>query len=206
MIEAFMQEVAQTSGWEMLAAALGLAYLVLAVRRNLLCWLCALLSTGIYTLLFVQYALYMQSLLHLFYMLMAVYGYWQWRIGRTEADTLEIQRWPVRYLLPTVLIVVAGSAVNGWWLSHYTDAAAPYVDALVTWGSVVATWMVARRILENWPAWLIIDAIAVWLYASQGLYATALLFAVYLIIIVPGYLSWRRAWQLQQRANEAASV
>ena len=100
--------------------------------------------------------------------------------------------------------VVAASGVNGWLLAHNTDAAAPYVDSFVTWGSVVTTWMVARRVIENWLYWIVVDAVAAWLYFTQGLLATTWLFLIYLGIVVHGYFVWRRE-QAQQRLARVAA-
>jgi nicotinamide mononucleotide transporter len=94
--------------------------------------------------------------------------------------------------------------VNGWLLAHNTDAAAPYVDSFVTWGSVVTTWMVARRVIENWLYWVVVDAVAAWLYFTQGLLATTLLFVIYLGIVVRGYFVWRREQAQQRLAGVAA--
>jgi nicotinamide mononucleotide transporter len=87
-----------------------------------------------------------------------------------------------------VLILVF---VSGGLLSEYSDAALPHLDSLTTWGAVVATYMVARKILENWVYWFVIDAVSVGLYLNRGLFLTALLFVGYLVLIVIGYRSWR---------------
>ena len=84
------------------------------------------------------------------------------------------------------------SLVNGYWLSHHTSAAWPYVDSFMTWASVITTWMVARKILENWIYWMVIDSLSIPLYINRGLYLTAILFVGYVIIVVFGYLGWRR--------------
>lgn len=191
-----------TSAAEALAAALGLIYLLLAVRRNLLCWLCAFVSTAIYLLLFAKAALYMQSALQVFYLAMAVYGFVDWRKGRTVEAGVLIRTWsPTQHALAVTGVVVA-SLVNGWLLAH-TDAAAPYLDSFVTWGSVITTWMVARRVLENWLYWIVVDALAAYLYFTQGLLATTVLFVIYLGIVVRGYCVWRREYRDQAKAGDA---
>lgn len=177
---------------EAIAAALGLAYLLLAVRRNLLCWLCAFFSTAIYLVLFPRAALYMQSLLHVFYLVMAVIGFVGWKRGRTQAAGVLIRTWKPRQHVLAAAAVVIATAVNGWFLATQTDAAAPYLDSFVTWGSVITTWMVARRVLENWLYWIVVDGLAAYLYFSQGLLVTTLLFIVYLGIVVRGYFVWLR--------------
>lgn len=192
-----------TSPWEATAAALGLAYLLLAVRRNLLCWLCAFISTAIYLVLFARAALYMQSLLQIFYLVMAVYGFIDWRKGRSESGDVLIRSWTMQQHLFAAAAVAVATLINGWLLAHNTDAASPYVDSLVTWGSVVTTWMVARRVIENWLYWIVVDAIAAWLYFSQGLLVTTVLFVIYLGIVVRGYFAWRRELALQRTASAA---
>lgn len=183
---------------------LGLAYLLLAVRRNLLCWICAFVSTSIYLVLFARAALYMQSLLQVFYLVMAVYGFIDWRKGRTPVGDVLIRSWSTQQHLLVAVLVVLASIVNGWLLARGTNAAAPYIDSLVTWGSVVTTWMVARRVIENWLYWIVVDAVAAYLYYTQGLFATTLLFVIYLGIVIRGYFVWRREQSAQRLAAAAA--
>ena len=188
--------------WEWLGAALGLAYLLLAVRRNLWCWLCAFASTAIYLVVFARAALYMQAALQIFYLAMAVYGFIEWRRGRTRDGELAIQSWRAAQHLTAAACVAAATLVNGWLLARHTDAVAPWLDSFVTWGSVVTTWMVARRVIENWLYWLVVDGAAAWLYYSQGLLPTTVLFVIYLGVVVRGYVVWRRE-QIQQSVAPA---
>jgi nicotinamide mononucleotide transporter len=197
-MHALLEELRKTTPSEAIAAVLGLAYLLLAVRRNLLCWLCAFASTSIYLVLFAQRQLYMQSLLQVFYLVMAVYGFIDWRKGRTSKGEVLIRSWGAREHIVVAVLVLLATIVNGWILATRTDAAAPYIDSFVTWGSVVTTWMVARRVIENWLYWIIVDGVAVYLYYSQGLPATTLLFVIYLGVVVHGYFVWRRERGQQQ--------
>jgi nicotinamide mononucleotide transporter len=197
-VRELISQLLATSPWEALGAALGLAYLLLAVRRNLLCWLCAFLSTAIYLVLFAHAALYMQSLLQLFYLVMAVYGFLEWRKGRSASGEVLIRSWRMHQHLLVAALVIVASLVNGWLLARHTDAAAPYVDSFVTWGSVVTTWMVARRVIENWLYWIVVDGVAAWLYFTQGLLPTTLLFVIYLGIVVRGYFVWRSEQSAQR--------
>jgi nicotinamide mononucleotide transporter len=191
-MQSLLEQLLATTPAEAIAAGLGLAYLLLAVRRSLLCWLCAFASTAIYLVLFARLALYMQTLLQVFYLAMAVYGYLDWRRGRTQNGDVLIRTWTWSQHLAAAAAVTAATLVNGWLLAQHTDAVAPYVDSFVTWGSVVTTWMVARRVMENWLYWLVVDGVAAWLYYSQGLLVTTLLFLIYLGIVVRGYFVWRR--------------
>ena len=127
-MEKLLSQLLATSPWEASAALLGLAYLLLAVRRNLLCWLCAFISTSIYLVLFARAALYMQSLLQVFYIVMAVYGFIDWRKGRTADGQVVIRSWTATQHALVAAAVVVASVVNGWLLTQNTDAAAPYLD------------------------------------------------------------------------------
>jgi len=203
-MSAFLTQLRATSPWEALGAGLGLLYLLLAVRRNLWCWLCAFLSTAIYLVLFIQAKLYMQVLLQVFYLIMAVYGFIDWKRGRTESGEVMIRSWTPPQHAAAFAAVLIASVVNGWLLAG-TDAAAPYLDSFVTWGSVVTTWMVARRVIENWLYWIVVDGVGAWLFYSQGLLVTTLLFVIYLYIVVRGYIVWRRE-QSKQPAHAGASL
>ena len=202
MWSGLLEQLLATDPLEAVGAAIGLAYLLLAVKRNLLCWLCAFVSTAIYLILFVRIHLYMHSALQVFYLIMAVVGFIDWRKGRTESGDVRIRTWAPRQHVAAVVLVLLATGINGYLLTG-TDAVAPYVDSFVTWGSVVTTWMVARRVIENWLYWIVVDGVAAWLYYSQGLVATTLLFALYLGIVIRGYFVWRRDLAAQ-RATELA--
>ena len=199
-MQSWVQQLFGTSPWEAAAVLLALAYLLLAVRRSLWSWPCALASAVIYFVLFARESLYMQTLLQVFYIGMAVYGFIEWRRGRTEAGQVAISNRPPAWHLLRIALVIVASAANGWLLSRYSSAQAPYLDSFVMWGSVLTTWMVARRIIENWLYWVVFDSVAAYLYFSQGLHATALLFVAYVGIVIHGYGVWLRERRLQQAA------
>jgi len=177
---------------EGVAVILAIAYLLLATRENILCWFCALISTALYTLLFWKVSLLMESMLNIYYMLMAVYGWQQWRYGGKAQTGLAIRTLSIKNHAVLISFILLMTLLSGHLLSNYTQAAWPYVDSLTTWASIVTTFMVARKILENWIYWFVIDSISIPLYIERGLLATALLFASYLIIVVYGYFSWRQ--------------
>jgi len=180
------------SPWEVAAVALAIAYLALAIAQSIWCWAAAFASTSIYLVLMFRARLYMESGLQIFYLGMAVYGWYHWRHGPGPGNALSVTRWAAAWHVRAIATVVALSICSGIVLDAYSNAALPYLDSFTTWGAVVATWMVARKILENWLYWFVIDSVSIYLYVSRGLHLTALLFAVYLVLIVIGYLSWRR--------------
>jgi nicotinamide mononucleotide transporter len=203
-VENWLQQLFGTSPWEAAAVLLALAYLLLAVRRSLWSWPCALVSAVIYLVLFARQALYMQTLLQVFYIGMAAYGFVEWRRGRNESGQVAITNRPLAWHGLRIALVLVATAVNGLLLTRYSSAQAPYLDAFVMWGSVLTTWMVARRIIENWLYWVVFDSVAAYLYFSQGLHATALLFVAYVGIVIHGYGVWLKEQRLQRAAQPAA--
>ena len=192
LLKLWVTQILGTSPWEAVAVLLALAYLLLAVKRNIWCWACAFVSTAIYLVLMARASLYMQTLLQVFYLVMAVYGYWEWRRGENHEGEMAVEHWSRHQHLLAAGVVLAATVVNGLLLSRMPDAHAPYLDAFVTWGSVVTTWMVARRIIENWLYWIVVDGVAAYLYFTQNLKATAVLFVIYIGIVIHGYFVWLR--------------
>ena len=182
---------------EATAVVFGIAYLLLAVREHIWCWYAAAVSTVTFLYIFWEVRLLMESALQLYYLFMAGYGWYHWQRGGTGgAERLPITTWPLRRHLWMVMAILIASLLSGWLLSYYTDARLPFVDSFTTWGSIVTTWMVARKLLENWLYWLVIDSVSIWLYLDRQLYLTVGLFAVYLVIAVFGYWQWRRQFIL----------
>jgi len=180
--------------WELTAVVTAIAYLLLAVRENIWCWFFAFTSTAIYTVLFWDVNLLMDSVLNLYYMLMAFYGWYQWTHGGSggERRPLPVQSLTARQQAAVIAATLVLSAVSGVLLKRYTAEAWPYTDSFTTWASVITTYLVARKYLQNWLYWIVIDAVSAYLYIERGLELTALLFMAYVIIAVVGYRSWRR--------------
>ena len=180
------------------AVILAVLYLLLAVRQHILCWLCWIISSCLYLYVMYEAGLYMESMLQIFYIIMGFYGWSQWnRSG--DQGSFQVNRWsPVNHLIAIVVVLMLTFA-SGKVLELYTEAAMPFIDALTTWGAVVTTYMVAKKLLENWIYWFVIDSISIYLFVSRELYFTAFLFLVYLFIIVIGYRSWR---EMETAANE----
>lgn len=193
-LDALGSALAAMSGWELVAVVLGVAYLLLAVRESLWCWYAAFAGTAISLYLFWQVGLVMESALQVYYLAMAVYGWWQWQRSADgvtdEEGQRPISRWTAGQHGFAIGAVLAASAVSGTLLARYTDAAMPYLDSFTTWGAILTTWMVARKVLENWLYWLVVDGASIYLYIDRGLYLFSLLFAVYLVIVIAGFFQW----------------
>ena len=184
---------------EIAAVLLALAYLVLVIRQNILCWLAALVSTALYLNIFVAAGLFMEAALQLFYGAMAVYGWYRWRTGERGSERLPIRTWSTRQHGLAVAGIIALTTAAGAALS-FTPAALPFADSFTTIGALVATYMVAQKILENWLYWFVIDSVSIYLYVSRDLWLTALLFVLYLMLIVVGYRRWRADYRSQEGA------
>lgn len=184
---------------ELTAVILALAYLVLAIRQNIWCWFCAAISTAMYVVLFARANLYMESLLNVFYFGMAIYGWTVWRSGETDGE-LPVLVWPLQVHVYAVSGIIFLAAATGFLLAIFTDAAYPYIDSATTFAAVWATFLVARKILENWWYWLVIDVVSVFIYWTRGLEATAVLFIVYVVLIPIGLVAWTRSWRQHQPA------
>jgi nicotinamide mononucleotide transporter len=182
--------VTPASAIELAAVALALGYLVLAIREHPACWFAGAASALLYGVLLTDAKLYFEAALQVVYVTLAGYGYQQWRAGRAGSP-LPVTRMPVRWHAPLLAAVALATLVAGFALARLTDAAWPYVDPAIAFGSLAATWLTARKWLENWLYWFVIDAASVLVYLERGLYPTAALFALYLVLIAVGYRQWQ---------------
>ena len=189
-------------GLETVAVILGIAYLLFAMRENSLCWYCAFISTGIYIWIFGDVSLYMESALNAYYMVMAVYGWYLWQRGGSSSQGIKLSSWRIKQHMAAIGLALVLSVISGYLLSQNTDARMPYIDSFTTWGSVITTFMVARKVLENWLYWIVIDAVSIFLYIDRELYQTVGLYSVYLVLAVIGYVAWRKAY-FQQSAESS---
>ena len=128
---------------EILAVVLALLYLILAIRQNILCWLCAAISTLIYVFVFFEAKLYMESLLNVFYFLMAIYGWYSWSAKKGYPTGINITVWSLRIHIFTIILIILISIISGYYLTIYSDASYPYLDSMTTFFSIWATYLVA---------------------------------------------------------------
>lgn len=197
MIEALGAAWAVTSWWEVVAMGLGVAYIALAARESVWCWVAGFLSTAIYVRLFWDASLLMESSLQVFYLVMSVVGFWRWKTGGEAGEERPIVRWsPQQHALALTTIGIA-TVASGYLLSRTTAAALPYADSFTTWAGVVTTVMVAQKVLGNWVYWLVINTVGIYLYATRGLFLTVLLYGIYQVMSVVGLLEWSRRYREQ---------
>ena len=186
----------QANWFEIVAAILEIASLILAMLQDIRCWVAWIISSLMYFFVMYSANLYMEALLQIFYIFIGLYGLYQWRFKADKKDALKITTWSVKNHLIVIGALVFLTSLSGYVLMIYTAAASPFIDAFTTWGAIAASYLVAKKILENWFYWFVIDFVSVFLFISRELYPTALLFLVYLVLVVFGYSAWRKSWQL----------
>jgi len=180
------------SALEVIAAAFGVISVYLSTRQNIWSWPTAIVNVALYAVVFYQGRLYGQMGLQPIYLALSVYGWYQWLHGGEQHTELRVSRAGPRLLgVLAVLSLVLWLALAA--VLRQTDAALPWLDALLTTTSLVAQWMMTRKILENWLIWIAVDVVYVPMFVSQGLYATAVLYAAFLVLAVLGYVEWRRS-------------
>jgi len=194
LVDATLAELQRNSIPELGAVILAGAYLLLAVRQNITCWYAAFLSSAIFLIVFWRVDLFMESGLQVYYLVMAVYGWWSWRHGSAAKQSLPVSTWPVRYHLLSLTFIAVATWISAQLLAE-TNQRLAYLDSFTTWSAILTTYMVARKILENWIYWLVIDAASIYLYLDRELYFTALLFGIYIIIIFFGFRAWLRNYE-----------
>ena len=172
---------------ESTAVFFSVLYVILAIKENVWCWGAAAISVILYIYICYTAQLYPETGLQFFYLLMAIYGYYHWN---KNDSSLKIQQWTITKHLFILLLGALLTFLMGFYFSIYTNAAMPLVDSFTTVFSVFATYMVTKKVIENWLYWIVIDAVSVYLYFSRDLHLTSLLFLAYTIIAIFGYFSW----------------
>lgn len=190
--DALYEAIKNTTIAEWLIALTALLYVVFAAYNNIWCWLFGILSSGLSIYLCFNGHLYLESALQLFYVLIGIYGWYEWKFGSESNDELEITRINLRVFVYLMVIGVACWIPLGLFSAHFSTQVLPYLDAFITSFSIVATWMTAKKQLENWLFWIVIDGLAIYLYASRGFYLIALIYFLYTILAYVGYRSWKK--------------
>ena len=173
---------------ESIAVLFSILYVILAVKENIWCWGAALISVSLYIYICFSAQLYPETGLQVFYFIMAIIGYYMWNKQNKE----EIKEWSeIKHLL----IILLGAILTffmGFYFSTYTNSQMPIIDSFTTVFSIIATYMVIKKVLGNWLYWIVIDAVSVYLYFNRDLHLTSLLFIAYTIIAIFGYFSWMK--------------
>ena len=186
-------EAAQkTSITEWLIFVTALLYVLLAAIENVWCWLFGILSSLFSIYLCYSGRLFLESGLNVFYVVIGIYGWYQWLYGSDKKTELPVISYPFNKNLFLILIGAIIWIPFGFAAHKFSTQAMPYLDAFITAFSIVATWMTAKKIIENWLYWIVIDGLAILLYTYRGFYLIGLLYIIYTILAFAGYISWRK--------------
>ena len=181
------------SGLELVSAGISLLCVWLFTRQNVWSWPLAILGAALYMVVFWQARLYADMGLQGCYVVISAYGWYEWLFGGPGQHELRVSRTRRTTGLVLAALVACSTLALGWLLSTYTDADLAYWDSFTTTAALAAQWMLAKKFLENWLVWIGVDALAAGIYVYKGLYPTAGLYAVFLILAVSGYTAWRKS-------------
>lgn len=179
---------------ELLATIFGLLYILLSIKQNIWCWPAGLITSALYVYVFFVSKFYADMSLQVYYVLVSIYGWYHWRYGSKskKQDDLKIIRTNLKTGLILLLVTVVLFIFIAYILINFTDSTIPYWDAFTTAASFVATWMLARKMIEHWLIWVVVDSVSLGLYIYKGLYPTVILFAVYTLLALLGYFEWKK--------------
>jgi nicotinamide mononucleotide transporter len=175
---------------EYVAAAFGVISVYLSVRQNIWSWPTAIVNVGLYTIVFYHSRLYADMGLQVVYVIISIYGWYEWLYGGKGHTELHVSRTSRQLGILLVGIGIVTSYVLGALLYRTSDAA-PYIDAATTSTSLIAQWMMTKKFLENWAVWVAVDVVYIALYIYRDLYVTSLLYLAFLILSVMGYRQWK---------------
>ena len=190
---------------EISAVALTLLAVYLTVRQIIWCWPLGMVSVTLYAVVFYQVKLYADMGLQGLYFILAMYGWWAWLHGGRDHGELSVSLASPR--LRWALLVLGGLTgyLLGTTLSRFTDASLPFMDSTLTTFSIAAQWMQTRKLLEAWWVWIAVDVFYVGMFVYKGLYPTAVLYAVFLVLAVMGLREWRRSMITEAIESEVAA-
>lgn len=179
---------------EVLGTLVGLIYLWLEYRASIYLWIASVIMPAIYIFVYYEAGLYADFGINIYYLGAAVYGWLVWKYGHKSADLheLPITKMPKRSWLKALVVFLVAQFLIAWILINFTDSDVPWWDAFTTALSVVGMWMLARKYLEQWGVWMIVDMVCIGLYIYKELYFTAGLYAFYAIVAVFGWMNWKK--------------
>ena len=182
---------------EYVAVALGIICVYLQTKEDIRAWPAGLLSVSLYVLIFFRSFLYSDMVLHFIYIALNAYGWWNWSKRQSGQPVVKITKMNKSSLLATTTLFLVATLIWGYLFDRFTDAQLVYFDAFTTVGSLIAQYLLVKKIIENWILWIIVDVVAINMYIYKGLYPTAFLFGVYLILCTMGFISWKKKMALQ---------
>ncbi len=184
---------------ELIAASLGLVAIYLQIKQKVWYWPVSMVLVSLYIFVYIKAKLYADMSLQVYYLVISFYGWYHWMSGNREDPGKKL---PVNFVSKKLAVYLSIASIVFFIgiseiLIHLTDSDLPYWDAFTTALSFIATWMLARKIIENWLVWIVVDAVSVGIYIYKELYPTVVLFAVLTILAIVGYMAWKKDAQKQ---------
>lgn len=179
---------------EVIGTLVGLVYLWLEYRASIHLWIVSIVMPAIYLFVYYDAGLYADFGINIYYLGAAVYGWWMWKYGHKpkEMKELPVTRMPARSWLKAMMVFLVAQFFIAWLLINHTDSNVPWWDAFTTALSIIGMWMLARKYIEQWGVWIVVDVVCVGLYLYKDLYFTAGLYALYAVIAVFGWKNWKK--------------
>lgn len=177
---------------EIIATLSGLACVILTIRQNIWCWPTGLLMVSLYIAIFYQAKLYSDMGLQVVYIVLQIYGWHQWLHGGPKNSRLAVRSIGPGTFAAWCAAAVVLTAGLGLTMQRYTDAALPYWDATTTVLSLIAQYLMARKVIESWLLWITVDVLSIGIYIVKDLHLTAGLYSVFLVLATLGFLAWKK--------------
>lgn len=188
------------SSLELIAVGCGLACVWLTIKERIACWPVGLIQVLLYVFVFYRVRLYADMALHVFYVFLQFYGWYQWKFGGPQRTELIIGRIATTEVIAWLGLATGLTFLVGALLAKYTDAALPYPDSAIMMLSLIAQVLMARKILESWLVWMVVDLIAIVVYWIKDLRLTCGLYTVFLLMAALGFIEWHRRFRHAQAA------
>ncbi|MNK05726.1 Nicotinamide riboside transporter PnuC [compost metagenome] len=196
--DSFTQLFLQTGTLEWFGVFTGILCVWLAAKNNIYSWPIAIISVVIYIFIFFESKLYADMGLQFYFFIMNIYGWYYWSKNRNNPEASRpVANITQKEILISIVSIIIFTFLLGQFLYKNTDAALPYIDSFCTACSLVAQIFLARKVMQNWLIWIFVDIIYVGMYISKDLYATAVMYALYVYIASVGYLDWRKIYREQ---------
>ncbi len=178
---------------QIVGTLLGLLYLWLEYKANIWVWIVGAIMPMVHGMLYLQSGIYADAAMQLYYVAAGIYGLFVWLRGEKRSEKrVDIQHTPKKWIFSLVAVYVVLHISLYFLLTEFTDSRVPLFDSMSTALSIVAMWMLSRKLVEQWLVWLVVDMISVGLYLYKGIPITAMLYMLYCALAVAGYMRWRK--------------
>ncbi len=181
---------------ELIAALFGFLYVILAAKQNYLCWLSGIIMVTIYTWIFYHQKIYANMFLQIIYLFMSLYGFYCW-VSKKEGKEIKVTKMDNSYRLLMLVLLVMLTAMT-YLMLQKTNSTMLFADAITAAAGLVATWMQARKYIDNWLLFIPTDIALTYMFYVQGLYVTSILYFIYTFLAIYAYLQWRKSLSLKK--------